>query len=230
MKGHVVVTGANRGIGFEIARQAGAAGARVSAVVRDPARAGALEGAAGVGVHGADVTDPDALARVAAALDAPVDLLVCNAGQYVGRGRIGEGEFGRDAWERVLMTNVAGVFLTVEAFLPALRRAAEVSGLARVAVISSQMGVSARAPGGSYVYRASKAAATNLARNLAVDLKAEGIAVAAYHPGWVSTDMGGAGAPVDARGSAEGLLARFEALTLATAGAFEDYRGEAMPF
>jgi NAD(P)-dependent dehydrogenase (short-subunit alcohol dehydrogenase family) len=53
------------------------------------------------------------------------------------------------------------------------------------------MGSSERAPGGSYIYRASKAAATNLGRNLATDLAPRGIAVGIYHPGWVRTDMGG---------------------------------------
>ncbi|MGF1553050.1 MAG: SDR family NAD(P)-dependent oxidoreductase [Paracoccaceae bacterium] len=230
MKGHVVVTGANRGIGFEIARQAATAGARVSAIVRDPGSASGLHDVGGIAVHGADVADAAALARVAAAVEAPVDLLVCNAGQYRGRGRIGEAAFPAEDWQAVLMTNVAGVFLTVEAFLGPLRRAARAAGLARVAVVSSQMGISARAPGGSYIYRASKAGATNLAVNLAADLKGEAIAVGAYHPGWVSTDMGGSGAPVDARGSAAGLLARFERLTLATTGACEDYRGQAMAF
>jgi NAD(P)-dependent dehydrogenase (short-subunit alcohol dehydrogenase family) len=92
------------------------------------------------------------------------------------------------------------------------------------------MASSERAPGGAYIYRASKAAATNLARNLAVDLKPRGIAVGAYHPGWVRTDMGGPKAAIDVEDSTEGLMRRFDALSLATTGVFEDYRGEAIPF
>ncbi len=92
------------------------------------------------------------------------------------------------------------------------------------------MASSQRAPGGSYLYRASKAAATNLARNLAVDLKAQGVAVGAYHPGWVRTDMGGSSASIDTGESAQGLLARFDVLSLATTGVFEDYRGDPMAF
>ncbi|MEL6268007.1 MAG: SDR family NAD(P)-dependent oxidoreductase, partial [Pseudomonadota bacterium] len=127
-------------------------------------------------------------------------------------------------------TNVAGVYFTVEAFLPALRAARAAGRGAAIAIISSQMGSSARAPGGSYIYRASKAAATNLARNLAADLAPEGIAVGAYHPGWVSTDMGGTSAPVTPRASAEGLMQRFARLTPETTGVFEDYLGTPMAY
>ena len=79
---------------------------------------------------------------------------------------------------------------------------------AKIAIISSQMASQERAPGGSYIYRASKAAALNLGRNLSSDLAGEGIAVGIYHPGWVSTDMGGATAPTTVEASAAGLIAR----------------------
>jgi NAD(P)-dependent dehydrogenase (short-subunit alcohol dehydrogenase family) len=75
------------------------------------------------------------------------------------------------------------------------------------------MGSSDRAAnGGSYIYRASKAAATNLGRNLATDLAPRGIAVGIYHPGWVRTDMGGTGADISLEESVAGLMARFDAL------------------
>jgi NAD(P)-dependent dehydrogenase (short-subunit alcohol dehydrogenase family) len=125
-----------------------------------------------------------------------------------------------------MMTNVAGVFFAVRAFLPHLKRAAR----PRIAIVSSVMASTAKAPGGSYIYRASKAAATNLARNLATDLRPDGIAVGAYHPGWVRTDMGGGSADIDAATSASGLIKRFERLGLDETGTFEDYRGEPIPF
>ena len=80
------------------------------------------------------------------------------------------------------------------------------------------------------MYRATKAAATNLARSMALELADQGIAVGAYHPGWVQTDMGGADAAITAEQSAEGLLRRFDALTMATTGLFETYEGEPIPF
>ncbi|MGL4279520.1 MAG: SDR family NAD(P)-dependent oxidoreductase, partial [Albidovulum sp.] len=81
-----------------------------------------------------------------------------------------------------------------------------------------------------YVYRASKAAALNLGRNLATDLRGEGIAVGIYHPGWVKTEMGGGGADIEVADSAAGLLARFDALGPATTGCFEDWQGKALAF
>ena len=155
----------------------------------------------------------------------PVDVLVCNAGVFPDRHEVLSDGYPPGMWAEAFAVNVTGVFLTVQALLPALRAAR-----GKVAVISSQMGSSERASGGGYIYRASKAAATNLARNLAVDLKADGIAVAAFHPGWVRTDMGGGSASISPEESAAGLVRRIGALSLGTAGAFETWDGRAHPF
>jgi NAD(P)-dependent dehydrogenase (short-subunit alcohol dehydrogenase family) len=80
------------------------------------------------------------------------------------------------------------------------------------------------------MYRASKAAATNLARSLAVELASQNIAVGAYHPGWVQTEMGGQEAAVTPADSAAGLLQRFAALGMESSGVFEDYTGAVIPF
>ena len=89
---------------------------------------------------------------------------------------------------------------------------------------------STQAPGNGYIYRSSKAGATNVALNLAAELKPRGVAVGAYHPGWVRTDMGGPSAAISPQESAAGLLSRFDALTLETTGVFEDYAGASIPF
>lgn len=213
-----LITGANRGVGFEIATQLAARGDRVLG--------GARRGDTPGETVRLDVTDKASLGALAARMeDATLDLLVCNAGAYIGRGGIDDPAYTAEAFAEVFAVNVTGVFLTVRAVLPALRRA---SG--KVAIISSQMGSSERAKGGGYIYRASKAAATNLARNLAKDLAPDDIAVGAYHPGWVRTDMGGSSADIAADESAAGLIKRFDALSLATTGCFEFYSGEPIPF
>ena len=114
---------------------------------------------------------------------------------------------------------------TIQTVLPNLRRAEA----AKIAIISSQMATQTNAPGRSYIYRSSKAAALNLGRNLAVDLRAEGIAVGIYHPGWVQTDMGGASADITEEAAAAGLSERFADLSLATTGCFETWDGRAHP-
>ena len=215
----VLISGANRGVGFEMARQMVARGDHVIGGARNgqdtPGETLAL-----------DVTDQRSLAGMTAHLEGkPLDLLVCNAGAYKGRGGIDDPDYTADAFAEILAINVTGVFLTIRAALPALRR-----GGGKIAVISSQMGSSERAKGSGYIYRASKAAATNLACNLAKDLAPEGIAVGAYHPGWVRTDMGGQAADISPEESAAGLIERFDALDLRTTGCFEFYSGEVIPF
>lgn len=220
----ILIAGASRGIGLEMATQASARGDNVIAMVRSESAADALQDIASQ-VLIADVTDEAALQNAASTLSTDLDLLVCNAGIYRGRGGLDADDLGADAWSETLMTNVAGPFLAMKAFLP---RIASPGG--KIAIISSVMASSARAPGGAYIYRASKAAATNIACNLASELQPNGIAVASYHPGWVRTDMGGPSAAISPQESAAGLLQRFDTLSMQTTGAFEDYAGEAIPF
>ncbi|WP_132444379.1 SDR family NAD(P)-dependent oxidoreductase [Sulfitobacter indolifex] len=212
----IMITGASRGIGATLAAQYKDAGEEVIGTARGAGAEAVL-----------DVIDPTSHAAFAASLaDRPLDLLICNAGVYLDKGDDLDAGFGPDLWAQSFATNVTGVFLTVQSLLPNLRAAKS----AKIAIIASQMGSQTRAPGGSYIYRASKAAAINLGRNLAVDLKPEGIAVGIYHPGWVRTDMGGDQGEISVAESAQGLAQRIAALDLARTGAFETWDGRAHPF
>ena len=219
----LLIAGASRGIGLEMAAQASSRGDRVIALVRSAGSAATLEGIASQ-ILIAGVTDEAALNQAASELNSDLDLLVCNAGVYRGRGGIDADDMTADAWFETLMTNVAGPFFVTRAFLPRMKSPG------KIAIISSKMGSSAGAPGGSYSYRSSKAAATNLACNLASELRPRGIAVGSYHPGWVRTNMGSSAADISVTESAAGLLSRFDALSIDTTGVFEDYAGEAIPF
>ncbi|WP_426031447.1 SDR family NAD(P)-dependent oxidoreductase [Cypionkella sp. TWP1-2-1b2] len=209
-----LITGATRGIGRALLQHYQAAGAVVIGTARKPAP----------GLRTLDVTDAAAQHALGQSIDS-LDLLICNAGVYPDRGQRLDDGYAPALWAEGFNTNVVGVFLTIQALLPALRRAQ-----GKIAIISSQMASDTTAPGGSYIYRASKAAALNLGRNLASDLKAQGIAVGIYHPGWVQTDMGGASADITEAQSALGLAARFAALSLATTGCFETWDGQAHPY
>ena len=211
----VVITGANRGIGLALASHYRGVGAQVTATARQP-----------IGVECAlDVTDCASLANFSMQHPEPVDLLICNAGVYLDKGESLTHGYDAALWADSFAVNVAGVFHSVQAMLSQLRAA---NG--KIAIISSMMGSSARAPGGSYTYRASKAAAVNLGRNLATDLAPQGIAVGIYHPGWVQTDMGGAQADISPAQSAQGLAARFAALSLQNTGCFESYDAAIVAF
>ncbi len=213
----VLITGANRGIGRALWDRYAARGP-VIGTRRAGGRAEGWED---------DVRAPESHAALAARLEGQaISLLVCNAGVYPDRGETLDAGYPAPLWAEGFATNVTGVFLTVQSLLANLRAAQG----AKIAVISSQMASHTRAPGGSYIYRASKAAALNLGRNLASDLKAEGIAVGIYHPGWVQTDMGGASAEITVDLAADGLMARFDALSLETTGCFETWDGRDHPY
>lgn len=210
---HVVITGANRGIGAALAERYRAAGHQVTGAARSG------------GDVALDVAQPEGFEALKAAIgDQPVDLLVCNAGVYLDRSETLEDGYAADLWAKTFAVNVTGVFLSVQALLPNLRAAQ-----GKVAIISSQMGSSTQAKGTSMIYRVSKAAALNLGFNLANALRADEVPVGIYHPGWVRTDMGGGAADILVAESADGLMARFAALDLAATGCFETWDGRAHP-
>ena len=210
----VLVTGANRGIGAALLDGYESLGIAAMGTSRD--------GSVGLKL---DVSNPDSISELGDFYAGrSLDLLVCNAGVFLDRGRSLE-ELTAEDWSRTMAVNVTGVAETVRVLLPALRRGSE----SKIAIISSQMASQERAKGGSYVYRASKAAVLNFGRNLAQDLRREGIAVGIYHPGWVSTDMGGPDADLTESESAEGLISRFEALDLRLTGCFETWDGRNHP-
>ncbi|WBU63041.1 SDR family NAD(P)-dependent oxidoreductase [Paracoccus aerodenitrificans] len=212
----VVITGASRGIGEGLKSAFEARGDEVIGTSRT----------GGGDLHQCDVTDPASVAAFAGAADLDrLDLLVCNAGVYLDKGAALEGGYDAQMWRDSFAVNCIGVFLSIEAFLPAISRAQ-----GKIAIISSAMGSDSRAPGGSLAYRASKAAALNLGRNLSVDLRTEGVAVGIYHPGWVRTEMGSEAADISVDQSVAGLVQRFDTLNMANSGCFEAYDGQKLEF
>lgn len=212
----VLITGANRGIGAELHDRYRARGDQVIGTTR--------AAGAGAGWITLDVAEAASVAALADQVNDPLDLLVANAGVYLDKGHDLESGYPVEAWAETFSVNVTGVFLTIRALLPQLRAAR-----GRIAIVSSQMASQERAPGGSYIYRASKAAALNLGRNLARDLAPDGIAVGMYHPGWVQTDMGGAAAEITVAEAADGLVARFDELSVAESGCFRTWDGRDHP-
>ena len=218
----IVITGANRGVGLALAELAASQGHAVIGTYRGDRK----PDVSGIEWHALDVADPASQQAFAKRLAGRnVSLLVCNAGVYLEKGQALESGYAKPLWDNTFDVNVTGVFMTIQGLLPNIQQAK-----GKIAIISSQMASDTRAPGGSYIYRASKAAALNLGRNLATDLKRDGVAVGIYHPGWVITDMGGAGADITVSQSASGLMKRFEALSLSSTGCFETWDGTNHPF
>jgi NAD(P)-dependent dehydrogenase (short-subunit alcohol dehydrogenase family) len=204
-----VVTGGNRGMGFETCRQLARRGARVILTSRDPAKgdaaAGRLQGE-GLDVRHQqlDVADDDAIARLAEFIRSEfgrLDILINNAG--IVRGKDEPRERAMRTFEatpaglrEVLATNLIGPFLLCQALIPLMQ------GSGRVVNVSSGMGQLSEMGSGFPAYRISKAGLNALTRIFASELEGTGIKVNAVCPGWVRTDMGGAGA---ARSVEEGV-------------------------
>ena len=218
---HVVVTGANRGIGLELVRQLLARGDRVEAAVRDPDNATELNQLA-ARVHRVDVTRDAHVAELAAALgDAAIDMVINCAGVY-GGSRQSLGNFDIADAMRTYDVNAFGPLRVTRALLPHVRRGT----VKKLVHVTSGMGsIADNKMGGFYGYRMSKAALNMMSRSLAIDLRADGIASYVINPGWVQTDMGGSNAPTPVEVSVRGMLREIDAATLADSGEFLDYKG-----
>jgi NAD(P)-dependent dehydrogenase (short-subunit alcohol dehydrogenase family) len=221
----LLVTGANRGLGLEFARQYAADGWRVIAGCRDPGAASALKGLVHVEPIALDVADPASIAAAAAQLaGVRLDLLLHNAGALEGWGK-SLAETTRDEFERVLRVNLLGPFELTRAALPLLGQGS------KIAIMSSGLGSIAQIGSGRfYAYRTSKAAVNMLGACLAQELGPSGIAVVLLHPGWVHTEMGGAAAPLDPPTSVRGLRQRIAETSLANSGRFVAWDGKDLPW
>ncbi|RKQ72777.1 SDR family oxidoreductase [Oceanibaculum indicum] len=222
----VLITGANRGIGLEFARQYAADGWKVIATARDPGKAGELKAVPGVQVEALEVTDDASVAALAAKLkDVKIDVLLNNAGISGPRGfAIGEWDF--KAWEEVMVVNSIAPLRVAQAFLPHV----EASDRKIMAFISSRMGSITLNGGGSAFYRSSKTALNMAVSCLALELKDRGVTCAVFHPGWVKTDMGGAGADITTGESVTGLRKVIGGLDIGKTGKFFNYDGAEFPW
>lgn len=226
-----LVTGANRGIGFEVCRQLATAGFVVLLTARDAkkakAAADALTTAGRVEPLVLDVADANRIAKTATELATRyecLDVLINNAG------------INYDTWETVenadidgtvtetIRTNLLGPWRVCQAFLPLLRK----SRAGRIVNVSSESGSLAEMGAGPPAYQVTKAALNALTRTLAGELRGSRILVNSVCPGWVATDMGGAGG----RPIAEGAAGIVWAATLPddgpTGGFFQD--GKPLPW
>ena len=191
-----VVTGANRGIGREVARQLAGAGDTVILTARDRARAQATarelaDGGVTISAHQLDVTDASSAAALSEFLGerfGRLDVLVNNAAIHYDtfqQAISADLSVVREA----LDTNLLGAWQTTQALLPLIRK----SEHGRIVNVSSEAGSLTGMVGGTPAYRTSKAALNALTRMLSAELRGERILVNAVCPGWVATDMGGSG-------------------------------------
>ncbi|RUO77232.1 SDR family oxidoreductase [Idiomarina seosinensis] len=218
---HVVITGANRGIGFEFARQYSEAGYKVSAVCRNNSKQ-LTELDVDI-IEGIDVTKASDLLRMQETIgDKDIDILINNAG-LLHNDELGDIDGGslRAQYE----VNAIAPLRVTEVLLDNLTEGS------KVALITSRMGsIADNGSGSRYGYRMSKAALNAAGKSLALDLKDQGIAVVLLHPGYVQTDMVGNRGDITAEEAAQRLIQRIEELTLKTTGHFYHSKGDELPW
>jgi len=233
---HCLVTGANRGIGLEFVHQLLARGDRVIATARHPGKANALNALAGeypgrLHILPLDVADPRAIAELQRELllvsdDSErdrLDLLVNCAGVLHSGERFGA--IDAATLDDSFRVNAMGPFLLTQALAPRLADGA------RVANITSELGsIGSVTRFGTPSYNISKAAQNMATVLLAAALRPRNVTVVALHPGWVQTDMGGAGATVTPKASVGGLLHTIDRLQLADSAHFLDWKGKPLPW
>ena len=220
----IVITGANRGIGLALAKRYSARGDVVMGTARDVSAAKPLAALPGVAVFALDVRDDASVAAFAKALgDEGIDVLINNAG--VGHWE-GLSAFDPKLALELFDTNALGAVRVTRALLPMLKKA---SG--KVFHVSSGMGsIGDNHSGGAYAYRMSKAALNMAGRTLAIELAKDRVASIVVEPGWVKTDMGGAGATISAEESAAQLGAIIDARGIESTGKFFSRSGREFPW
>ena len=223
----VLITGANRGIGLEFAKQYAADGWNVLACCRAPQSAVALQALAkmhsNVEIFALDVANFKQIDALASQLkDHAIDVLINNAGVYSSNSF---GDTNYDDWAESFKINTMASLKMAEAFVQHITR----GQLKKIVTLTSKMGsIDDNTSGESYIYRTSKTAVNMVMKSLSIDLKPYGISVATLHPGWVQTDMGGSNALIGAQTSVAGLRKVIENLNLNTTGQFVAYDGKAI--
>ena len=201
----ILITGCDRGLGAEFARQYAAEGHRVIATCLDPSTAHDAANVRGdVELVKLDVTDHAAIDDLSRRLAADaIDILLNNAG--ISRPHPPFGSTDYAMWARIVETNLIGPMKMAESFVEQIAR----SELKMMAFISSRMGsIALNNSGGSYAYRSSKAGLNMIVKTLAVDLAPRGICALALHPGWAATEPGGRVAVAESVAGMRGVIQR----------------------
>jgi NAD(P)-dependent dehydrogenase (short-subunit alcohol dehydrogenase family) len=224
-----LVTGASRGIGLEFVRQYLAEGWTVHAGARNPAGATQLAALAcdRLAIHRLDVADRGQVAALGAALKGrPVDLLVNNAGMWIGEDEQ-YGRFSDEQWMEQFRVHVFGTMAMCEAFVENVAASAQ----KRIVQISSGNGsMGGRINVGDYPYNTTKAALNMITKSMALDLAPRGIVAVCFTPGYVATDMSGPDADLTPQESVSAMRALIAGLGPAQSGTFLRYNGKTVPW
>jgi len=215
----ILITGANRGIGLEFARQYSEDGWKVIATARQSSAE--LDGL-DVEVKALDLSDADAVEAFPGKIDRSLDLFIANAGTNHPMNTDGV-QNARD-WEAMMMVNAIAPYQLGKALLPRMT-----SG-GKMIALSSGMGSIAENSGGWIPYRTSKAALDMAWNCLSLEARSRGIPCVLFSPGWVKTRMGGSGAEITSQESVSAMRRLIDRLTMDDTGKFMRRSGSEIPW
>ena len=224
----VLISGANRGIGLEFARQYADSGWRVIATCRNPDGAEALRRVTGdIEVRPLDVADFEAIEMLAVALAGqPIDVMICNAGVNPQPEAPPAELTDFEIWPEAFRINTMAPLKMAVAFADNLAASEQ-----KIAVmITSRNGSVELNPGHNYVYRSTKAALNLCMHGLAVEYAPRGIIAVCLSPGFVRTDMGGPNGTLSPEESIGHMRERIAALTPEDSGRLINYDGGDLPY
>ena len=228
----VLITGANRGLGLEYAKQYAADGWDVIATTREPDKAEALKALSGkIEVMKLIVSDLKSIEALAQSLkDRSISIVINNAGIY-GPETQSFDSMDYDKWLEVFRVNTIAPFQIAKNLLPNLLAAKAKGEMPKLCFMSSIMGSISSFDGGNYfAYASSKAALNMIGHGIAAVTRDQGIITLLLHPGWVQTDMGGKNAPLHPPESISGLRKVIDAATVEKSGGYFDYQGNQLPW
>ena len=232
MSQNVLITGTNRGLGQEFARQYATAGWQVFACCRNPHKADALQRlklkhGEMLSIHALDVADFARIDQLAKQLSGnAIDVLINNAGVYQYGGE-SFGSIDYAAWLDSFRINTMAPLKMAEAFTQHIANSEQ----KKIINITSKLGsIDDNRSGHHYLYRSSKAALNMITKSLAIDLEPHGISTIVLHPGLVQTDMGGYGAPTTVEQSISGMREVIARIGSKDSGKFYDFRGQEIPW
>jgi NAD(P)-dependent dehydrogenase (short-subunit alcohol dehydrogenase family) len=215
---NVLIVGASRGIGLEFVKQYAAAGIEVVGTARDEVGMQRIADAGGDALEFDALTDDPKI--LLDTCGAKLGICVINAGVYGPKAASGE-SFPQNEFDDVMRSNVYVAMRLIPALAPAL-----VAARGKLITVSSRMGsIGERQSGNGTAYRASKAALNSVLKDAAVTLGPKGVTCITVHPGWVRTDMGGAGADLSPEESVKGLRRVIADIDPSDNGTFRNYDG-----
>ena len=228
---HILITGANRGIGLGFVRKYIEKNLHLMCTTRDISGSKELLALKEKYPNNMEIFELDLLKENAAVTlanfikDRPIDILISNAG--VGSSNQHFQAVSSNRWLEVLKVNLIAPLMITQAVIENVKK----SSVKKIFFLSSQLGsIEDNKSGGMYIYRSSKSGLNQVVKSLSIDLKAYGITVVSLHPGWVKTDMGGANAPVSIDESVEGMIRVIEMTDIKDTGKFLNYHGRELPW